>query len=483
MAQNYTILLSVRSPIFAPLYLAKVRGNAFRNIDFKYGFELLDSSADGQRNGRQIDTLSQRVLSKAPENEKYIAGVADPFRCLMLQSDGAMYKAKILGSIIRHQTFWLASDDRDLHVGSADEALRNCAYIVAQPKYTSGYAVLTRFLCKLKGLLVDAITPGPMCDTIGSLGVYHNTLPGFERKHYEILRDKSCRQFNYAYLTTNPADHEQPIVQFSHKERGKEFRNTLMSALFCGNGLYCKYPMLFDDICHDIVRAIDAIQCDPVGAAIELKEYANISGDQYMNFANKYMRHRRLVEILDDLIRDDIYAPDLKLTQAQLKLGAEIRTEFKEAGKIKDTPASMFFKDFRGFIDNYFDTNCVVGGEPEPDMDEVAGKTADILGDRERTAGMPDFVRYSMRNYRQTIDRFYESSVVARSVARAPTLSLAEFPAWLRYHVPTGWRSLLYAILPAIWAPLGAVWGYRPAWQRYFGDLAMTGVYWPWFGP
>jgi hypothetical protein len=30
---------------------------------------------------------------------------------------------------------------------------------------------------------------------------------------------------------------------------------------------------------------------------------------------------------------------------------------------------------------------------------------------------------------------------------------------------------------------LGTVWGYRPAWQLHFGDLAMSGVYWPWFGP
>src|SRR5580698_10511925 len=152
---NYTILLSMKSSVFAPLYLAKVRGGAFRNINFKYVFELPNEllfppmprespqDADAEQRHSEdtfYDPLAVAVLSKAPENAKYIAGVADPFRALLANTDGSMYRPKILAGLIRHQPFWLATHNTELRSlirskkGKGVEIAKESDYIVTPPR-------------------------------------------------------------------------------------------------------------------------------------------------------------------------------------------------------------------------------------------------------------------------------------------------------------------------------------------------------------
>jgi hypothetical protein len=492
---NNTILLSVRSPIFAPLYLAKVRGNAFRNIDFKYAFELPTYGSEVAADINRADDLAYRVLSKSAENEHYIAGVADPFRCLVLDSDGALYKPKVLGSMIRHQTFWLASDQEELKSVTAEEALAKCRYIISQRTYTSGYAVLKDYLetlkvnSKFKDFENAEMMPGDLCNTFGSIGIYHKTQPGFEREHYKQFLQKkysfsnkkyffhkSCQNANYAYLTTNPADHEEPIVQFSTEAK---YHNTLMSALFCGSGVYCKYPMLFDDIRADIMRAIQAIHCDPVGAAVELKEYSGISGDRFMDFSNKAIRHRRLVEILDDLIRDRVYAEDMSLSEKNISKGAELRPNFRDAKdankKDSSKPAAKYYKKPDEFMAEYFDPFCV-----RPSIEEQADAKA---ADKERTEGLPPFVRHSMRNYRKMADKYYGVPAPEPAIRARPSTPAGLWAAIgnLKNHMDL--MFLIFGGLLALPSTLGALGLFRPTIFLTVGAAACPSIQWRWFGP
>jgi hypothetical protein len=401
---QYTILLSMRSPILAPLYLAKVRGGTFRNIDFKYAFELprptKGTTFKEKDEHKQsfiesfYDPLAEAVLSKALENSRYIAGVAHPVRSI-ISTDGSLYRPRVIAGLIRHQTFWLATDDAELKTDTGEAAASKCDYIVSQPMYTSGFATLQKFL-KIAIQPDDVSLKEGIIRHTGDDGkqrrLYFKTMPGFERYYYQHLVRKSCRKDKYAYLTTDPSDHEGPLVQFASLNGCPDTRNSLMTALFCGNGWSVRNPMLFNDICNDVIKALKAIHDDPVRAALELKDYSEVSQDRFMSFSNKTLPHERLVQILEDLsIRDEIYCNDLTITLEQITRGFKLRSPLSPMAQ------EITFEEYIEF----FAPGVVSRQEPEP-------RATSAQYDRERTEDMPDFVRYSIQNYRQFVDKQYE---------------------------------------------------------------------------
>lgn len=317
---HQTILLSVRSPILAPLYLAKLAGSAFKDVQFEYAFQIDDENGLDQNAGL-YDPLTRKVLSRNDGDKKYIAGVADPFRSIIVAT-GFWHTPRILGNVIRHQAFRLASDDVRLGTNCID-ALKCCSRVVAQPRYTSGYALMANYLSTDGD---STLTPDDV--------LFCDTKPGFERLYYRHFeRAASRRDPNrpaYAYLTTDPTDHQTPLFDFL-ETRGSApncYHDTLMTALFCGEEWYEKNKGLADGLAEDIQKAIWSIYDDPVAAAIKLKEYPERGEDPFISFATNRMSHEALLEALDRLVSYNAYSPDLKISKSQVERGVALRQPY-----------------------------------------------------------------------------------------------------------------------------------------------------------
>ena len=373
-SSNLTILLSLRSPILAPLYLAKIRGNAFRNIEFKYAFELnddreLERISDPQK---PKDLLALKVLSKSEEDRSYIAGVADPFRAIQIQTESAMYYTKIIAGIIPHQAFWLATDDNQLKPERIEDVTSRCSHIISQPNYTAGYAVIHDYLKKYLSVLPDETTLIPAPDGTRYSKISSDTTPGYERSYYRRFerigrarRRRRCQAPpSYAYLTTDPSDHAGPLVRFlkvpekttlqgnqdnredkcplcksaldNATSLQTEYGDTLMTALFAGNGWYIKHQTLFNDLADDILKAIASIYSDPIRAAVELKDYRKCSQDKYMSFDQASIPHPKLVEILEEMVDHRAYSTDIKIGKRQIERGVRLRPRIFENQKWKE---------------------------------------------------------------------------------------------------------------------------------------------------
>ena len=308
------ILLAMRSPILAPLYLAKLRGGPFTDIEFEYP----SANTYTKKAGRLLDPIPNLVLSNDPSNP-YIAAVADPFRVFRKESVVGQQDPLVLGGIIRHQTFWLMTDDEQLQNSTSAEFLEDCSHLISQPKVMAGYAVLADWVDR------TCTTNKPREK------LYHDTVPGWERQIYK----RFCRRYpnsHYAFLTTNPFDGDQPLLAFFENDikACEDYQDTLMTAIITGKNLFRSCLSGFGLLTKAIENEIHLIYTDPTKAAVDLIDYIEKYPMDQLCAVIPTAELHLLIDQLRTLADHKIYCPELIISRDQIERGHKLRSRVLE---------------------------------------------------------------------------------------------------------------------------------------------------------
>jgi hypothetical protein len=322
------LLLSIPSPLYAPLYLAKVAGldPVFQQLDFEY--------RASRKRLRRGDHLVRDVLSLTTDLD-CLAAVCDPYRALIKDAmgEGMMDRPLIVGCLVQHMCYWLVDGhDRD-SVYSEKGITHEFDHIIVAQRHTTNYAVAADHLLN-------------KCDVpdikAADSFLYSYPASGSEQLYYRWFHKKTCK---LAYMTMNPLS----LYEFGREGAVKKpflqderYRNTFMTGVVVGSDAYRSKPAEIDGLMNGIVKAIDHIYRDPLLAARQLQSYR----DDYISFTAEDMPFDHLVAALEHLVDKAAYPVGGKISDLAMERGAEVRScarpvnpdapHLMELGKIKE---------------------------------------------------------------------------------------------------------------------------------------------------
>jgi hypothetical protein len=311
------LLLSIASPLYAPLYLAKAANldSIFQHIDFEYRFTR-DKSYKG-------DPLVRDVLSRTDDWD-CMAAVCDPYRALIKNAtdDHMMDAPLIVGCLIQHMCYWLIdAQNPDSEAGENGIAGAFDQIIVAQ-RHTTNYAVAMDHL--INGCKV------PDVNTADSV-LYSYPASGYEERFYRRFNGA----FKLAYMTMNP------LSLFAREKKGtiwkpflqdKRYQNTFMTGVVVGRAYCEKHPQRIEGLRHGIASAIEMINRDPLLAAERLQSYR----DDYISFSADDVDFRKLAKVLEYLAEMEAYPMEGRISADAMDRGAEVRASARPVNPHKD---------------------------------------------------------------------------------------------------------------------------------------------------
>ena len=264
--KTYTIRLSGRTPLYAPLYLAKQEQLTpiFRWIRFDFG-------ADRRGKGTDIDPLFYELLSQDDYHDTILA-VGDPYR-LRDKEIGQLSDASapvVVGGLIKSTCLWLVGHEDGYENGKKFEECFD--QVVVHSTRMTSFALIASELLKQEvpperaGQLVF---PGALLGQEAQwAGSRNKPLPkGFyfwaRRKH-----DLPC-----AYITTDIADLLRADCEHRIKRRflhETEYQNHLLTGLITHEKAYSEQQHVIEEIIEGVAKAVTIINDDSLWAAKRL---------------------------------------------------------------------------------------------------------------------------------------------------------------------------------------------------------------------
>lgn len=263
--KKVTILLATPSPLYAPLYIAKIlKLPGFENTNFQYSLRTKF------KNDVYSDDLINRLLKDGNKNEDKILALADPMRILAAKRNENVYQSPlVVGSLIKKMTYWYL--DGGLFDVKPEDIKETFTKVIVHPKGMTGYAV-TFYYLKKRAKLTDKEIESILFDC---------QIAGNEKICYDVLKyaSRKTKDAEFLFSTMNPFE-EFNFKNNAHAQSSMKYLdmdsvccNAIMTALITGEKIYNKERKRINKILQSLKWAINFININEVAAAKILHKY------------------------------------------------------------------------------------------------------------------------------------------------------------------------------------------------------------------